>query len=67
MAKKKAVKAAAVVRKPVKEAASTPVSTRRSRALTTMAAMKGQLGTMVDERARARATSGERWSARKPR
>lgn len=60
VAKKHAKKA---TRKPAK-----PAPSQKTRARATAAALNVQHGTAVDERARARSTSGERWAARnKPR
>lgn len=57
------------VKKAVKKVAkkAKPASTRTTRNLATEEALKAQHGALVDERALARATSGQRWSARKPR
>ncbi len=61
--RKKAAKK--VAKKGAKKAQ--PASTRASRTLATEKALKAQHGALVDERAHARATSGQRWAARKPR
>lgn len=65
--RKKAAKKTA--KKAVKKAAkkAKPASTRTTRNLATEEALKAQHGALVDERALARATSGQRWAARKPR
>ncbi len=54
-----------VAKKVVRKAK--PTSTRNSRTRATEEALKAQHGTLVDERAHARATAGQRWAARKPR
>lgn len=66
-AAKKTAKTAA--KKAVKKVAkkAKPASTRTTRNLATEEALKAQHGALVDERALARATSGQRWAARKPR
>lgn len=66
-ARKKAGKTAAKkVAKKVTTAAK-PTTSRTNRTLATEQALKAQHGAMVDERAQTRATSGQRWAARKPR
>lgn len=61
--RKKAVKK--VAKKVAKK--TKPISTKTSRKQATGEVLKGQQGALVDERALARATSGQRWAARKPR
>lgn len=61
--RKKAAKK--TVKKVAKKAK--PAATRTTRNLATEEALKAQHGALVDERALARATSGQRWAARKPR
>lgn len=57
------------VAKTAKKAAkkAKPASTRTTRTRATEDALKAQHGALVDERAIVRATSGQRWAARKPR
>lgn len=62
-AKKRKKVAKKVARKPLKTPPK-PASSRSTRARDTATALKAQHGMAVDERARARASSGERWAAR---